>query len=410
MSSKLEKAANSSAAHLEATKREQMVAARAPESKDDVVSRVPKAKNPLKFDVTVDLDDYEGASIGKARPHPHPVLHAGRQYWEEMIYRELKDLGCNVVDVGGTLKRHSIYQRALHSMQPTIYDYDVQKNINDRTLVTQQLTMCDHVLEYGQCSCCPQKPGFMMIDSVYYMHPKQIASLAILGPVIALHHRFNQPFAKYGKEGCYHAEGNDVVMTVVGNKNTYRHGNMRWMDVPYPTSYGWLVSDSKQVDKYRYVTHFNVVHEKPLFFAPADEYTITLDSRSPISSLIENAPNVARPVKFNIWGDYFIGDCGIMSSAAYHAVRSTVVGKTRDKLCLQLCVNAAKKVHAKLLDFPADLVDKSITLAAVLGFCANVELKHKLRKMRWLTPRICESDMKSFSTTIPRGGKGCVIE
>lgn len=350
-------------------------------------SPIASPPDPFCFDVSVDAARYKGATVKNPRKHGHPTLHAGRQYFEETMYRELVDAGRNVVDVGGTLKRHSIYRRTLHSMQPVLYDYDVQKNTLDSKRVAPGLTFCTHAYVGKPCACLPANPGFMMVDSLYYLTPDDVASMVALGPTIALHHRFEQPFGRYGAEASYGSIGKEIVMTVVDNKNTYRHGNLAWMNRPIGVKDGFLVCDSKKVDDYRWITRFYVVPHEPRSTLPPDEMTIVLDSKSPISSLIEGAPNVARPITFGVWGDFLIGERGMMSAAAYYAVRSYVAGKPRNHAILQVCYNTAKKVHSKLLDFPTSEVDRSITLAAVLGFCANVNFETRVAETKLVDSR-----------------------
>jgi hypothetical protein len=181
--------------------------------------------------------------------HSHGGLAATRRFYEMVIYEQLmNDYGRTVIDVGGSVRRHS--RRRVHCLTPDLIPGDTKRNeeaIAILNQVGQTVTACNH--KWKECTCLYAfgAPA-MSIHSLYYLHdefddtfyssPQYIYDCMVKfrHPVfIALHHALDSSYYEYlgvnnKKEGSYYRTSL-VTMAVCNNSNVYQHKPLDWLSV-----------------------------------------------------------------------------------------------------------------------------------------------------------------------------------
>jgi hypothetical protein len=337
--------------------------------------------NALTTDLAVDVSSYPGMKTTmKRHNHPHPTLHVGRQYYEHTIYEELYNGMDPVFDIGGTLKRHSIYGRHVHSNQPDLLPEDKTKWINDSKLVTAKQTMCKHRFIDVRCNCGTKSSGAMLIHSVYYFTPQQVADMVTqFGRVIALHHLFAEPIGGLQPEYSYALDSeNTISMKVTGNRFVYTHSNMLWLDTPQYVDQGWLTNHTESSDGIHYVTRFYIQKFRPEIVREIKTLEISRTTlTTPIDVFSGSTEGHLEKITMQYWGSFGVHGQHIMSIDAFEAVKDFMAGREHTHTSLNQCLEISKKAHAKMHNFPAVKRSESIITAGTAGFAADVDFKLK---------------------------------
>lgn len=345
------------------------------------------------FPYEVDLPivwEFDAASPWKRtyKVSPHKTLHATRALAEDYIYKELSDF--NVVDVGARMSRHWLAGRRLHGVMPCIMPADNFRAVPERKCATSEgnLTMCAHRIE--DCNCIPKNPGFMMVDSLYYLKPEVVAWLASLGPVIAFHHVYPGFYGKFeglsGIEGEWVREpGTKTVYTHITGDPVevfFEHNDLSWINKPIPVVVNnckrFLVNKSMMFGKYHAITSFTLTDIEPQISSVIAVFQIKnvrkIISEGQDLSMYEGADvYVEGSGKDKCWrvGDLYAPDCVVQG------VSTMCLGRERNTDLFTQCLAKAKSLLKGINEFPQKWITKCILGGAVIGFLKDVEYETK---------------------------------
>lgn len=186
------------------------------------------------------VPDYQ--IIGGVEPHPHPLLHLERNVSEDILVRSLGASAGQyaLFDVGGSPCRHHAKGRRIEWSACPILDLaDVQRETDRQDYERSKkvkLRYCnDRVLEckHLDAVCRTSEVVLLMVDSVYYFGPDDVATLVNKPGVsrlyISAHHFEGLAGELYG-EAQWTRIGDTLKMVVRGNMHPYEHKDISWLD------------------------------------------------------------------------------------------------------------------------------------------------------------------------------------